>query len=243
MPSGLRVRNLLSYQLVRLKTRGAVAMLQEFLRRGKNRWADKPDSNVREGSSAELGICSRPAWGSAYCGKKLPKDRHGSGGFFGGFLRWIFWSQNAKEKSAEKNPPENPPAENKKSAGARPPRNPPAGPKIRRKTCQQIRLSNFQVHAELFRFRRSLLEASSEHGFWESLWLPSGHGQGPHIEKKCTCNPSAAAGGRDKVCCAPFQTTLLVVSVRFGKKRPKNNKKVRRATLPTLAAQQGNQTF
>ena len=53
---------------------------------------------------------------------------------------------------------------------------------------------------------------------------------------KCTCNPSAAAGGKDKVCCAPFQTTLLVKNVRF-EKRPKNNKKIRLATLPTLAAQ------
>ena len=34
---------------------------------------------------------------------------------------------------------------------------------------------------------------------------------------KCTCNPSADAGGRGKVCCAPFQTTLLVKSVRFEK--------------------------
>ena len=34
---------------------------------------------------------------------------------------------------------------------------------------------------------------------------------------KCTCNPSAAAGRMDKVCCAPFQTTLLVKNVRFEK--------------------------
>ena len=53
----------------------------------------------------------------------------------GGF----FWSQNAKEKSAEK-----PPAENKKSAGARPPEIRQPGPKICRKTYQQIRLSNLQ---------------------------------------------------------------------------------------------------
>ena len=30
---------------------------------------DKPDSNFREGSSVELGVCSRPVWVSAYCGK------------------------------------------------------------------------------------------------------------------------------------------------------------------------------
>ena len=36
---------------------------------------------------------------------------------------------------------------------------------------------------------------------------------------KCTCNPSAVAGGMDKDCCAPFQkTTFLVKNVRFDKK-------------------------
>ena len=38
-------------------------MLQEFLRRGKKKWADKPGSNFRDGSSAELGVCSRPGLG------------------------------------------------------------------------------------------------------------------------------------------------------------------------------------
>ena len=52
------------------------------------KWADKPDSNFREGISAELGVCSRPVWVSAYCGN-LPKNHHGSGGFFGGSLQWI----------------------------------------------------------------------------------------------------------------------------------------------------------
>ena len=53
---------------------------------------------------------------------------------------------------------------------------------------------------------------------------------------KCTCNPSPAAGGRDTVCCAPLQTTLLVKNVRFEKMAQKL-KKIRHATLPTLAAQ------
>ena len=52
---------------------------------------------------------------------------------------------------------------------------------------------------------------------------------------KFICNPSAAADGRDKVCRAPFQTTLLVKSVRF--KKQSKNKKIRHATLPTLATQ------
>ena len=101
-------------------------MLQEFLTRGKKKWADKPGSNFREGSSAELGICSRPVWGSAYGGKsakRLPWKWW--------ILRWIFavdffWSQNAKEKSAKKIRQKIRQPKTKKSAGARPPRNPPA---------------------------------------------------------------------------------------------------------------------
>ena len=82
-------------------SRGAVAMLQEFLRRGTKNWADKPGSNFREGSSAKLGICSRPVWGSAYGGKSAKRPP-----WKWWILRWIFavdfWSQNTKEKSAEK---------------------------------------------------------------------------------------------------------------------------------------------
>ena len=56
--------------------------------------------------------------------ENLPKDRHASGGFCGGFLV----AKYKKEKS-QKKPLENPPAETKQTAGARPPRNPPARPK------------------------------------------------------------------------------------------------------------------
>ena len=109
-----------------------------------------------------------------------------------------------------------------------PPRNPPARPK----SPSQNLLTNPPVKPPstrrvFFDWEGLLLEASSEHGFWDTLWLPSGHGQAPML--KCTCNPSAAAGGKDKVCCAPFQTTLLVKSVRFEKKAPKN-KNIRHAT-------------
>ena len=55
---------------------------------------------------------------------------------------------------------------------------------------------------------------------------------------KCTCNPSAATGGRDKVCCAPFQTTLLVKSVRF-EKRPKSFQE----NPPRDPANSGNSTL
>ena len=67
--------------------------------------------------------------------------------FGGGFF------QNAHEKSADKNPPaknKNPPAHNPPP----PPKIRQPGPKIRRKTYQQIRPSNLQVHARLFQLRR-----------------------------------------------------------------------------------------
>ena len=66
-------------------------MLQEVLRRGK-KWANKPDSNVREGSSLpvlnlEFGH-GRP--GVQPTVENRPKDRHGSGGFFCGFCGGFF---------------------------------------------------------------------------------------------------------------------------------------------------------
>ena len=109
--------------------------------------------------------------------ENLPKDRHGSGGFCGGFF-----GRKLQKKNRPKDPPENPPAENKKSASARPPEIRQPGPKIRRKTCQQIRLSSLQAHAGFFRLRRIALGGASEHGFWDTLWLPSGHGRGSHAE-------------------------------------------------------------
>ena len=93
---------------------------------------------------SELGICSRPVWGSAYGGKSAKRPP-----WKWWILRWIFcggfvWSQNAKEKSAEeirrkvrqpktKNPPAHDPPEIRQP-----------GPRIRRKTYQQIRLSQLR---------------------------------------------------------------------------------------------------
>ena len=59
-------------------------MLQEFLRCGK-KMSRKIIRNLREGASAELGICSRPVWVSAYCGtsSKRPPWKWW-------ILRWIF---------------------------------------------------------------------------------------------------------------------------------------------------------
>ena len=137
-------------------------------------------------------------------------------------MRWIFLVAKYKRKIRRKNPPENPPAENKKSAGARPPQNPPARPKIHRKTYQQIRLSTskytpgFSIEKDWSWRRLQSMDSGTLFGCLLDMV------QAPML--KFICKPSAAAGGMDNVCCAPFQTTLSVKSVRF-EKRPKNNKK------------------
>ena len=211
-------------------------MLQEFLRRGK-KWADKPDSNLREGTSTELGICSRPVWVSAYGGKSSKRSP-----WKWWIFRWIFAVDFLGRKIQKKNPPKkilpkNPPAENKKSAVARPPRIHQPGPKIRRKTYQQIRLSNLQVHTGLFSIEKAWSWRRFQSMDSRTLFgCLLGMVEAPML--KCTWNPSAAAGRRDKVCCAPFQPTLLVKNFRFEKTAPKYQKTIRHATLPTLAAQQ-----
>ena len=148
--------------------------------------------------------------------------------FQGGFQCWtwnlLIFGRKIHKKNPPKYPPENPPAENKKSAGARPPENPPARPQnqpqnlptnphvkppsTRRvfsidKDCSWRRLQSVDSRT-LFCCLLSMVEV-------------------PML--KCTCNPSAVAGGMDKVCCAPFQTTLLVESVRFEKTAQKQQKK------------------
>ena len=75
-------------------------------------------------------------------------------------------------------------------SGSDPPKIHQPGPKIHCKTYQQIRLSNLQVGLGASSARRAfldwqeglLLEASSEHGFWDTLLLPSGHGRGSRAE-------------------------------------------------------------
>ena len=92
-------------------------MPQEFLRRGKTR--QKPDSNFREGASAELGICLRPVWASAYCGKCSERPP-----WKWWFFRWIFavgLPGHKIQKIRRIISPENLPADNKRFAGARPP--------------------------------------------------------------------------------------------------------------------------
>ena len=142
-------------------------MLQEFLRRGK-KWADKPDSNFRECTSAELGVCSRPAWVSAYCGKSSKRTPgkwvDSSVDFCGGF----FWPQIA-EKSAGKSASRK---QTKKSSGTRLPRKSPARPKnLTNKSTRHLQSMDFGT---LFGCVLGMVEA-------------------PML--KCTCNLSADAGG------------------------------------------------
>ena len=156
-------------------------MLQEFLRRGKKNGQTNlvPISGRVPVLNLEF---AHGRSGVQPTVENLPKDRHGSGGFFGGFLRRIFWPQNAKEKSAEKirrkirqPKTKNPPAHN-------PPEIRQPGPKIRRKTYQQIRLSNLQVHAGFFRLRRIALGGVFRAWILGHSLAASGHGRGSHAE-------------------------------------------------------------
>ena len=134
--------------------------------------------------------------------ENLPKDRHGSDGFCGGFLVAKY-----KRKIRRKNPPENPPAENTKSAGARPPRNPPARPKNlpqNLSTNPPVKPPSTRPVFSIEKDRSWRRHQSMDSGTFFGCLL--GMVEAPML--KCTCNPSAAAGGVDKACCAPFQTTL-----------------------------------
>ena len=201
LPSGLRVRNLLSCQPVRLKL--ACPMLQEFLRRGKKNGQTNlvPISGRVPVLNLEF---AHGRSGVQPIVENLPKNRHGSGGFCGGLFRWIFWVAKYQRKIRRKNPPEK---KTKNPQAHDPPEIRQPRQKIRRKTYQQIRLSNLQVHAGFFSIDKDCswrhLQSMDSGTFFGCLL---GMVEAPML--KCTCNPSAAAGGMDKVCCAPFQTTL-----------------------------------
>ena len=185
-------------------------MLQEFLRRGK-----KGQTNLVPISGRVPVLNLEFAHGRSGVQptvENLPKDCHGSGGFCGGFLRWIF----LVAKIRRKNPPENPPAENKKSAGARPPRNPPARPR----NPPQNLPTNPPVKPPSTRWVFSIEKDCSwsrlqSMDFGTFFGCRLGMVEAPMLI--CTCNPSAATGGMDKVCCASFKTTLLVKNGSFGK--------------------------
>ena len=131
--------------------------------------------------------------------------------FCGGF----FWSQNAKEKSAEKirRKIRQPKTKIRRRMTTRnlparpknPPQNLPTNPPVKTPSTRQV----FSIEKDCSWRRLQSVDSGTLFG------CLLGMVEAPML--KCTCNPSAAAGGMDKVCCAPFQTTLLVKSVRFEK--------------------------
>ena len=147
-------------------------MLQEFLRRGKKMMGRQTWFQF-QGSSAELGVCSRPGFSPRWkiCQKTAMEAVDFAVDFRGGF----FWSQNAKEirRNIRQPKTKNPPAHD-------PPEIRQPNPKIRRKTYQQIRLSNLQVHAGFLRWRsialggifRAWILGHSSAAFWAGSGLP-----------------------------------------------------------------------
>ena len=81
-----------------------------------------------------------------------------------------------------------------------------------------------------------LLEASSEHGFYDALWLPSGHGRGSHAEMLLQSLSCSWWEGQGLLRTLPDK--IFSEKRSFDKKGPKITEKIRHATLPTLAAQQ-----
>ena len=152
---------------------------------------------------------------------------HGRSGFQGVSLRWNFFPKAALpwqwwifavdfvgHKMQKKNPPKKSARKsaNEKSAGARPPpkstsqAQKSAAKPTNKSACQTSKYRpGFFLIAKACSWRRL---QSMDSGTLFGCFL--GMVEAPML--KCTCNPSAAAGGRDKVCCAPFQNT-------FGQKR------------------------
>ena len=197
----------------------------------------KPESNVRKGTSAELGVCSLPVWVSAYWGRSS-KGRHGSGGLFGGFLQWIFWSQNAEEKPVKKSTRNSTSRKHKIRRRTTPPKSANQAQKSAAKptnksACQTSKCTVFFDWAGL------LLEASSEHGFWDTLWLPSGHGRGSHAEMHLQSFGCCWWEGQGLLRTLPENTfSENLVKTFVLRNGPKKKTRNRHATLPILAAQE-----
>ena len=139
-------------------------MLQEFLRRGE-KMGRQTWLRFKEGSRAELGVCSLPVWVSAYGGQSSKRP---SGGFFG--ERWLclvttkkFAGKSASQKQkirrgpTPKNPPQNLPT------------NPPVKP--------ESGTGCFKCTPGFSRLRRRF-SLGGVFRAWDTLWLPSGHGRG-----------------------------------------------------------------
>ena len=157
---------------------GAVAMLREFLRqRTKENTQPDPIPISKAGTRAELAIGSQPVWVWTTFAS-LAKGRHGSGGFFGGFLRWIFRSQSTKEKFCQKHPLANPPLKTINPPEHNPPKTTSWTKKSAAKSTNKSGRQTFKRTPGCLRLRR--FAPGSVFRAWISwhFLLPSGHGRG-----------------------------------------------------------------
>ena len=136
--------------------------------------------------------------------ENLLKGRHGFGGIF------------AVVVLVTENPPKKITGKSASRKIKYPPAHEPPKSTSQAQKNQQIRLSNLQIHVgfssieKVCSWRRL---QSMDSGTLFGCLL--GMVEAPML--KCTCNPSGAVVARDNVCCALFQTTLLVKSVRLKK--------------------------
>ena len=102
-------------------------MLQEFLRRGKDR---KMGRNLIQmsGRVPVLNLeFAHDCSGFQPTVENLPKGRHGSGGFFGGLLQWFFGNKMQKKIRWHATPPKST-SQGQKSAAKPTNKNPPVKP-------------------------------------------------------------------------------------------------------------------
>ena len=111
-----------------------------------------------------------------------------------------FRSQNAKEESPKKIRQKIRHPNTKNLPEHEPPKTNKPDQKSRRKIYQQIQPSNLQAHAGFLAIEKVC--------FWRRLL---GMVEAPVL--KFACDPSVAAGGRGKGCCAPSQTREVLHGV------------------------------
>ena len=150
-----------------------------------------------------------------------------------GFWRWFFWSQNAKEKSAErirrkirqpktKNLPVHAPRKSASQA-QNPPQKQPTNPPVKPPSTRRV----FSIQ-KVCSWRR--LQSMD----WDTLWVPFGHGRSSQVEMHL--QSLSCCWWADKVCCAPLQITLLVKAFVLRKRHQnKNVTRLRQLSQPKVS--------
>ena len=124
--------------------------------------------------------------------------------FCGGFFGRKMQKKNPPKKSAgksacrkQKNPPAHGPPRNPPAKSKNPPQNLPTNPPpVKPPSTRPV----FSIEKNRSWRRLQSMDFGTVFGCLLGMVEAS--------MLKCTRNPSAAAGGMDKVCCAPFQTTF-----------------------------------